>query len=66
MPLYLITSVPSSDAEYRTDLIRRYLAARDEFAELALLGEAARYDQANPGAVSLMDELLGASVGDVA
>lgn len=63
--LTLITSAPSSDAAYRTDLIRRYLTAADEFAELALLGEAARYDKANPGA-SLTDELLGAGLGDVA
>ena len=64
--LTLISSAPSSDAEYRTDLIRRYLAARDEFAELALLSEAYRYDHANPGALSLADELLGAGLGDVA
>jgi hypothetical protein len=63
--LTLITSAPSSDAAYRTDLIRRYLAARGEFAELALLAEAARYDKANPGA-SLTDELYGAGLGDVA
>ncbi|KOG33307.1 hypothetical protein [Streptomyces resistomycificus] len=65
MSLTLITSAPSSDAAYREGLIRRYLAARDRFAELALLAEAARYDKANPGA-SLTDELLGASLGDVA
>ncbi|MFI6854512.1 hypothetical protein [Streptomyces sp. NPDC050416] len=63
--LTLITSAPSSDAEYRTDLIRRYLAASDSFAEMALLAEAARYDKANPGE-SLVDELLGAALGDVA
>lgn len=63
--LTLITSAPSSDAEYRTDLIRRYLAANSEFAELALLAEAARYDTANPGE-SLVDELLGSALGDVA
>lgn len=63
--LTLITSAPSSDAEYRTELIRRYLAANSEFAELALLAEAARYDTANPGE-SLVDELLGSALGDVA
>ncbi|MGV9352316.1 hypothetical protein [Streptomyces misionensis] len=63
--LTLISSAPSSDAAYRTDLIRRYLAAGDEFTELALLAEAARYDKANPGA-QLTDELLGAGLGDVA
>jgi hypothetical protein len=64
--LTLITSAPSSDAAYRTDLIRRYLSATDKFAELALLAEAVRYDQANPGAHSLTDELYGAGLGDVA
>jgi hypothetical protein len=63
--LTLITSAPSSDAAYRTDLIRRYLAASDSFAEMALLAEAARYDKANPGE-SLVDELLGAALGDAA
>lgn len=63
--LTLITSAPSSDAAYRTDLIRRYLSATAEFAELALLAEAARYDKANPGA-SLVDELVGSGLGDVA
>jgi hypothetical protein len=63
--LTLITSAPSSDAAYRTDLIRRYVTARSEFAELALLAEASRYDKANPGA-SLTDELLGSRLGDVA
>lgn len=63
--LTLISAAPSSDAAYRTDLIRRYLSAGDNFAELALLAEAARYDKANPGA-SLTDELLGAGLGDVA
>jgi hypothetical protein len=63
--LTLITSAPSSDAAYRTDLIRRYLTATDQFTELALLAEATRYDKANPGA-SLTDELYGAGLGDVA
>ncbi|MFE8961765.1 hypothetical protein [Streptomyces iakyrus] len=63
--LTLITSAPSSDAEYRTDLIRRYLAAGDQFTELALLAEAARYDKANPGG-SLVDELHGSALGDAA
>lgn len=56
--LTLITSAPSSDAEYRTDLIRRYVAADDLTVELALLAEAADYDRANPGA-ALVDELIG-------
>ncbi|MCW7941654.1 hypothetical protein AAW14_06310 [Streptomyces hygroscopicus] len=63
--LTLITSVPSSDAAYRADLIHRYLAARHRRIRLALLDEAARYDHANPGA-SLTDELLGAGLGDAA
>lgn len=63
--LTLITSAPSSDAAYRTDLIRRYLAADDKFTELALLAEAARYDKANPDE-QLVDELHGAALGDVA
>ncbi|MFG3046272.1 hypothetical protein ACGFZR_15250 [Streptomyces sp. NPDC048241] len=63
--LALITSAPSSDAAYRTDLIRRYLAATDKFTKLALLAEAARYDKANPGH-SVVDELFGAALGDVA
>jgi hypothetical protein len=62
MPTFtLITSAPSSDAEYRTDLIRRYLSASDSFAEMALLAEAARYDEVNPGE-SLLDELYGAAL----
>lgn len=65
MSLTLITSAPSSDAAYREGLIRRYLAAGSEFAELAVLAEAARYDKANPGA-SLTDELYGSGLGDVA
>jgi hypothetical protein len=65
MSLTLITSAPSSDAAYREGLIRRYVTARGEFAELALLAEAARYDKANPGE-SLTDELLGSALGDVA
>lgn len=65
MSLTLITSAPSSDAAYREGLIRRYLAAGSEFAELAVLAEAARYDRANPGA-NLTDELYGSSLGDVA
>ncbi|MEU6552082.1 hypothetical protein ABZ915_17625 [Streptomyces sp. NPDC046915] len=63
--LTLITSAPSSDAAYRTDLIRRYVAASDEFTELAVLAEAARYDEANPGA-ALTDELIASGLGDVA
>ena len=65
MSLRLVTSALSSDAAYREDLISRYVTARDEFAQLALLAEAARYDKANPGA-QLTDELYGANLGDVA
>jgi hypothetical protein len=67
MPTFtLIASAPSSDAAYRTDLIRRYLAAADWSVELQLLAEAADYDRANPGAPSLVDELVGAGLGDAA
>jgi hypothetical protein len=59
--LTLITSAPSSDAAYRTDLIRRYLAAGDDFTQSELLAEAARYDEVNPGE-SLLDELHGAAL----
>ncbi|GGM06078.1 hypothetical protein GCM10010099_22760 [Streptomyces cinereus] len=65
MSLRLISSAPSSDAAYRTDLISRFVAASDFAVELHLLAEAAAYDKANPGG-SLTDELLGASLGDVA
>lgn len=65
MSVRLITSAPSSDAAYRTDLIRRFLVADDFAVELHLLAEAADYDRANPGA-SLTDELYGASLGDAA
>jgi hypothetical protein len=65
MSLRLIISAPSSDAAYRTDLISRFVTARDEFTELALLAEATRYDKANPGE-SLVDELYGAALGDAA
>lgn len=49
---------------FRADLIARYAAAcaqgADEFSQLRLLAEAARYDKANPGdAVPLADELHG-------
>ncbi|MFJ4808519.1 hypothetical protein [Streptomyces longwoodensis] len=63
--LTLITAAPASDAAYRTDLIRRYVAARDEDTQLDLLAEAARYDRSNPGA-GLTDELIGAGLGDAA
>ncbi|MEH0442470.1 hypothetical protein QA811_02045 [Streptomyces sp. B21-102] len=59
MSLRLITSAPSSDAAYRTGLIRQYLAAADWAIELHLLAEASDYDRANPGAPSLTDELVG-------
>ncbi|GGV91661.1 hypothetical protein [Streptomyces massasporeus] len=63
--LTLITSAPSSDAAYRTALIRRYLSAGSRRVRQALLAEAARYDKANPGA-ALVDELVGSALGDVA
>lgn len=49
---------------FRADLITRYAAAcasdADEFSQLRLLAEAARYDAAHPGdAVPLADELHG-------
>ncbi|MFF9240079.1 hypothetical protein ACF1AL_14770 [Streptomyces sp. NPDC014801] len=63
LTLTLISSPePASDAAYRTDLIRRYLAAADWTVELQLLAEAGDYDRANPGAPSLTDELLGAAL----
>jgi hypothetical protein len=62
MPAFtLITSAPSSDAAYRIDLIRRYLAASDDVTQLELLAEAARYDEVNPGE-SLLDELYGSAL----
>jgi len=60
--LTLIASAPSSDSEYRTGLIRRYLSAADWAEEVRLLAEAADYDRSNPGAPSLVDELLGAGL----
>ncbi|MFD8545625.1 hypothetical protein [Streptomyces sp. NPDC059649] len=67
MSLRLI-SRPSTknDASYRADLITRYVRADDWAEELNLLAEATRYDKANPGAPSLVDELHGARLGDVA
>lgn len=49
---------------FRADLIERYDAAcsagADEFTQLRILAEAARYDKANPGdAVPLAHELHG-------
>lgn len=64
--LTLISSAPSSDAAYRTDLIRRYLAAKTRRVRRRLRVEAEIYDLSNPGAPSLLDELLGAGLGDVA
>ncbi|WP_406418369.1 hypothetical protein [Streptomyces sp. NBC_01614] len=64
--LTLISSAPSSDAAYRTGLIRRYLATGSRRVRDALLDEARRYDTANPGALSLTDELYGSALGDVA
>jgi hypothetical protein len=66
MSLRLITSAPSSDAAYRTGLISRYLTAPSRREREAVRKEAAAYDNANPGGLSLTDELYGASLGDVA
>ncbi|MEU8642285.1 hypothetical protein AB0C91_10240 [Streptomyces sp. NPDC048674] len=65
MSLRLISLAPSSDAAYRTALIASYLIARSSRERLAIRNEALVYDRTNPGA-SLMDELLGARLGDVA
>ncbi|WP_438489545.1 hypothetical protein [Streptomyces sp. S186] len=62
----LTTRRSSSDSAYRSDLIARYVRATDWAEELHLLAEATRYDQANPGAPSLVDELHGARLGDAA
>lgn len=64
--LTLISSAPSSDAAYRTALIRRYLNASSHRARMAARTEAVEYDRANPGAPSLVDELHGAGLGDAA
>jgi hypothetical protein len=56
---------PSSDAGYRTAMIARYIGANFT-AQVHLLAEAADYDKANPDAPSLVDELRGAGLGDVA
>lgn len=58
------TTVADADASYRADLISRYISAcksdADEFSQLRLLAEAARYDKQHPGdAVPLADELHG-------
>lgn len=63
--LTLIASAPSSDADYRTAMIRRYVSANFT-VQVHLIAEAIDYDKANPDAPSLKDELLGASLGDVA
>ncbi|MFF4090381.1 hypothetical protein ACFYY9_26395 [Streptomyces nigra] len=65
MSLTLLPFRPSSDAEYRTAMIRRYLGANFT-VQVHLLAEAVDYDKANPGAPSLVDELRGASLGDAA
>ena len=62
MPTFaLITSAPSSDAAYRTAMIRRYVSANFT-VQVHLIAEAMDYDKANPGAPSLLDELRGASL----
>lgn len=69
MSLRLIVSAPSAqpstDAEYRADLVTRYVTATDWAQELALLAEAARYDKDNPGS-SLADELYGTRLNTAA
>lgn len=63
--LTLISAAPSSDAAYRTAMIRRYLTANFT-VQVHLIAEAMDYDKANPDAPSLKDELLGAGLGDAA
>ncbi|WP_438479216.1 hypothetical protein [Streptomyces asiaticus] len=51
-------------AGYRAEMVTRYLNARgDEFAELAILAEAVRFDKQHPDAVPLYDELHGTTLG---
>ncbi|MGW2010890.1 hypothetical protein [Streptomyces nigrescens] len=67
MSLRLITRQSSSNGSaYRADLIARYVRTTDWAEELQLLAEATRYDKDNPDAPSLVDELHGARLGDVA
>ncbi len=54
-------------AKYRADLVTRYVQARgNEWQELRLLAEAAKYDKAHPGEPSLYDELHGTALGAAA
>lgn len=62
------TSVADADAAYRAGLVEQYIAAcasgADEFAQLAFLAEATRYDLAHPDdIVPLFDELHGTQLG---
>ena len=54
------------EAAYRLDVHTRYelaLDSGDEFAELAVLAEAARFDKAHPFSLPLYDELHGMTLG---
>lgn len=70
MSLTLVTPAfvrsEEEDAAYRADVVTRFYAASDPFVELAVLREASDYDKAHPGEQPLLDELLGAGLGDVA
>lgn len=53
------TTVADAEADYRADLVGLYVAARgDQWAELAVLAEARRYDDAHPDEAPVSDELL--------
>ena len=74
MSLTLITTAPAAPSvrveadpkAYRADVVTRYYRACDFAAELRVLAEATRYDQAHPGEPPLVDELLGADLDDLA
>lgn len=56
------TSVADADFAFRAGLVDEYVATcrtGDEFAELKLLAEAKRYDDAHPGERPLVEELIG-------
>lgn len=58
------TATDAEVAAYRADMVTRYLSVRgDEFAELAVLAEAVRFDKQHPDAVPLADELHGTTLG---
>lgn len=55
-----------AEAAYRLDVHTRYelaLASGDEFAELAVLAEAARFDREHLSKTPLFDELHGMTLG---